>query len=168
MDSFLSSIDQPLICGVSCWNTAHLVPKVGWRWALRLFMSDCRSGDAAGLSVNNGLRCGMDLMIGSGICAADAIWKPKPRHFSAQTLSVYQQKMKPFVLKDMRTYAGAPEFMAPRVRSLPADARQHSEDLPADAKPKAHIRSDVIAGFKESKVSLLDLMKDGMKGVSAL
>lgn len=141
----------------------------------RLFMSGLLlTGDAAGLSVNNGLVVrGMDLAIGSGICAADAILEAKAKgDFSAQTLSVYQQKMEnSFVLKDMRTYAGAPEFMkAPRMyEAYPQMLANILERIyRQDAKPKAHIRSDVIAGFKESKVSLLDLMKDGMKGVSAL
>lgn len=177
MDSFLAHPSiQPLIRGGKLLEYgAHLVPEGGLAMVPRLFMSGLLlTGDAAGLSVNNGLVVrGMDLAIGSGICAADAILEAKAKgDFSAQTLSVYQQKMEnSFVLKDMRTYAGAPDFMkAPRMyEAYPQMLANILERIyRQDAKPKAHIRSDVIAGFKESKVSLLDLMKDGMKGVSAL
>jgi electron transfer flavoprotein-quinone oxidoreductase len=177
MDSFLAHpLVQPLVRGGKLLEYgAHLVPEGGLEMVPRLSMGGMLLvGDAAGLSVNNGLVVrGMDLAIGSGMVAAEVILEAKSKNdFSAQSLGVYQQRMEnSFVLKDMKTYAQAPHFMkSPRMYAAYPEMLSSIFDsiYTQDAKPKAHIRSEAIQGFKESKISLLDLLKDGMNGARAL
>jgi electron transfer flavoprotein-quinone oxidoreductase len=71
-------------------------------------------GDAAGFTINSGLVIrGMDLAIGSGIAAADAIIEAKDKgDYSAGTLNANQRNLdQSFVIKDLKLYAKAPEFM---------------------------------------------------------
>ena len=140
----------------------------------KLFMDGMLvAGDAAGLSVNNGFVVrGMDLALGSGMAAAEAVIEAKGRNdYSAASLSAYQKKMEAsFVMKDMRTYDGAPHFMK--------NSRMY-ENYPellvklmtgiytAESLPKDHILAEAMRSLKESHVSLFDLAKDGL-GARAL
>jgi electron transfer flavoprotein-quinone oxidoreductase len=177
MEEFLvHPMVEPLVRGGKLLEYgAHLVPEGGIAMMPRLYMNGMLViGDAAGLSVNNGFVVrGMDLAIGSGIAAAEAVLEAKAKNdFSAQSLSVYQQKMdKSFVMKDMKTYAGAPHFMKrPRMYEAYPEMVTHmmAKIYRQEAMPKNHIRGDVLKGFRESNVSLLDLVKDGLKGVQSL
>ena len=177
MDSFLAHpMIQPLIRGGKLLEYgAHLVPEGGLAMVPRLYMGGMLlAGDAAGLSVNNGLVVrGMDLAIGSGMAAADTILEAKAKNdFSVQGLSLYQQKMEnSFVLKDMKTYAGAPHFMkSPRMYEAYPEMLTNlmTSIYTQEARPKAHILGEAMSSFKESKVSLLDLFKDGWNGARSL
>jgi len=177
MDSLLvHPMVRPLIRGGKLLEYgAHLVPEGGLKMVPRLFMGGMLLvGDAAGLSVNNGLVVrGMDLAIGSGIAAADAILEAKAKNdFSAQGLSVYQQKMEnSFVMKDMKTYAGAPHFMKfPRMYEAYPEMLTNifASIYRQEAQPKDHVLSDVLKGLKESKVSKMDLLKDAWTGARSL
>jgi electron transfer flavoprotein-quinone oxidoreductase len=177
MEEFLvHPMVEPLVRGGKLLEYgAHLVPEGGIAMMPRLHMNGMLViGDAAGLSVNNGFVVrGMDLAIGSGIAAAEAVLEAKAKNdFSAQSLSVYQQKMdNSFVMKDMKTYAGAPHFMKrPRMYEAYPEMVTHmmAKIYRQEAMPKNHIRCDVLKGFRESNVSLLDLVKDGLKGVQSL
>lgn len=154
---------------------AHLVPEAGLQGMPRLVTDGFLVvGDAAGLTVNNGLVVrGMDLAIGSGIAAAEAVLAAKEKgDFSAQGLSVYPQKLEAsFVMQDMRTYANAPHFMEnPRLyAAYPQLATTLMAQLFAQtSQPKAHILPTLLKAVKESKISLLDLALDGWKGVRTL
>ncbi len=177
IESFLAHpMIQPLIRGGKLLEYgAHMVPEGGLEMMPRLYMGGMLVvGDAAGLSVNNGLVVrGMDLAIGSGIAAAEAVLAAKAKNdFSAQGLSVYQQKMEEsFVMKDMKTYAGAPHFMkSPRMYEAYPEMLTSilTSVYTQEAKPKAHILNEAINGFKASKISLLDIIKDGWSGGRSL
>jgi len=154
---------------------AHLVPEGGLAMMPRLMMDGMLvTGDAAGLSVNNGFVVrGMDLAIASGVAAAEAVLEAKKKNdFSAQGLSAYQRLMdESFAMKDMRTYAGAPAFMKSErlyeaypemLVSLMTHIYHH------DGTPKQHIVPMLLKSIKESKLSLFDLAVDGLKGARSL
>ncbi|NPV75408.1 MAG: FAD-dependent oxidoreductase [Anaerolineae bacterium] len=154
---------------------AHLVPEGGLAMMPRLAMDGMLvTGDAAGLSVNNGFVVrGMDLAIASGVAAAEAVLEAKKKNdFSAQGLSAYQRLMdESFAMKDMRTYAGAPAFMKndrlyeaypEMLVSLMTQIYHH------DGAPKQHLVPMVMKSIKESKLSLFDLAVDGLKGARSL
>lgn len=154
---------------------AHLVPEGGLTMMPRLYMDGLLVvGDAAGLSVNNGFVVrGMDLAIGSGMAAAEAILEARKKgDFSAQMLSIYQRLLsESFVLKDMQTYSGAPEFMKNErlykaypefLASLMTSIYQH------EGAPKEHLLPMAMKSLKSSHISPLSLMLDGLKGVRSL
>ncbi len=94
---------------------AHLVPEGGQGMTGQVFTAGMLvAGDAAGLAVNNGFVVrGMDLAIGSGLCAADTIIEShESGDFGAAALSGYETRLRhSFVLKDLHTYAKAPHFL---------------------------------------------------------
>ena len=154
---------------------AHLVPEGGVAMMPHLYTDGMLVvGDAAGLTVNNGLAVrGMDLAIGSGIAAAEAILEIKPKgDFSAQALSAYQKRLEDsFVMKDMRLYANATHFMenARLYEAYPQMLTGLMTDLfRQESQPKEHILPSLLQSVKESKVSLVDLALDGFKGVRQL
>lgn len=154
---------------------AHLVPEGGKQMMPRLYSDGLLVvGDAAGLTVNNGLLVrGMDLAIGSGVAAADAVLEAKAAgDFSASGLSAYQRHLdNSFVMKDMQTYAGAPHFMENErmYKNYPELVTTMMARLfSVDATPKEHILPSIMGSIKESKVSLVDLALDGLKGVRTL
>ena len=154
---------------------AHLVPE-GSLAAMPRLVGDgiLVVGDAAGLSVNNGFAVrGMDLAIGSGIAAAEAILEATAaKDFSAAGLGSYARKMAgSFVMQDMRTYAGATSFMQnPRLYTaypkLLADVMTRIYSQTSTAKD--HLLPALFQAFRESKLSPIDLALDGWKGVSNL
>ncbi|SHN80093.1 FAD-dependent oxidoreductase [Desulfitobacterium chlororespirans] len=131
-------------------------------------------GDAAGFTINSGLVIrGMDLAIGSGIAAAEAVLEAKERgDYSAAALSSYQRKLdESFIMKDLKLYAKAVDFMetdrlyknyAPLANNLFGKIYNH------DLSPKEHLWKTALGSFQESGMSWLDLARDGMKGVRAL
>jgi electron transfer flavoprotein-quinone oxidoreductase len=154
---------------------AHLVPEGGIPMMPRLFTDGMLvAGDAAGLSVNNGFVVrGMDLALGSGIAAAEAVISAKAKgDFSAAGLSFYQQKMdESFVMADMRTYAKAPDFMKNQrlYSAYPAMlAGLMGSIYTQDSTPKKHLLPTLMQAVKDSHISLFDLGMDGLKGVRNL
>lgn len=132
------------------------------------------TGDAAGFTINSGLVIrGMDLAIGSGIAAADAIIEARSKDdYSAGSLSAYQRHLEQsFVMKDLQLYAKAPQFMeADRLYKQYPElvnsvfSRVYTHDLT----PKQHLAKTAMGALKDSGISWLDLAKDGLKGVRAL
>ena len=131
-------------------------------------------GDAAGLTLNTGLTVrGMDLAIGSGICAARAIHKAlSSGDCSAESLGLYRKLLDAsFVGKDMRTYAKAPAFLErPRMYEqygpLVADVLHRVFDL--DTTPREHLLATARKALRDSPVKMRDLVSDGIAGVKAL
>ena len=177
IESFLAHpLIHPLVRGGRLLEYgAHLIPEGGWEMIPRLTTGGLLLvGDAAGLTINSGFIVrGMDLAIGSGIIAAETILEAKTKNdYSTQGLSAYQQKMESsFVLKDMKTYSGAPHFMkSPRmyeaypellIRMLTSIYRQ-------ETKPQHHLLNNIFSCFRESRISLFDLLKDGLNGARSL
>jgi len=154
---------------------AHLVPEGGIEMMPRLAAGGMLVvGDAAGFTLNNGFVVrGMDLAIGSGIAAAEAVLDAKARgDFSEQGLSVYRQKLDDsFVMADMRTYARAPHFLQ-NGRLYTAYPEMLADLMTRiygqEARPKEHLMAELMKSLKENQVSLFDLGKDGLNGARAL
>lgn len=131
-------------------------------------------GDAAGFTINSGLVIrGMDLAIGSGIAAAEAIIEAKAKgDYSANTLSAYSRNLdESFVMKDLRLYSKAPDFMetdrlykkyALMANNLFGKIYDHHLD------PKEHLLKTAMKSLQDSGISVFDVIKDGIKGVRAL
>jgi electron transfer flavoprotein-quinone oxidoreductase len=101
--------------GVQMEYSAHLLPEGGLKAIPRLFTHGMLlAGDAAGLCYANGINLeGINLAMTSGALAAEtAIEANRSADFSAQRLANYQKKLaQSFVLKDMKTFAGAVEML---------------------------------------------------------
>jgi electron transfer flavoprotein-quinone oxidoreductase len=174
IESFLAHpMIHPLVRGGRLLEYgAHIIPEGGFEMMPRLTMDGMLlAGDAAGLTINNGLSVrGMDLAIGSGFAAAETVLEAKAKEdFSAQALSPYQRKMEEtFVLRDMKTFAGAPQFMkCPRIYEAYPEmlTRVMTAIYRQDAKPKRHLINQVTRVIKQSGFSLGDLARDGWNGV---
>ncbi|NBJ15039.1 MAG: FAD-dependent oxidoreductase [Dehalobacter sp. 4CP] len=154
---------------------AHVVPEGGYNALQKLFTDGLLVvGDAAGLGSNNGFTVrGMDLAIASGIYAADTILEAKAKgDFSAATLASYKKKLEDsFVLKDMKTYAGAAAFMKgdrlfnayPKLVEGIFTSIYTQESI-----PKENLLKSVLQARKENGVSYMSLGSDVWKAVKNL
>lgn len=177
MEDFLANqLIAPLIRGGKMLEYgAHMVPEGGLAMTPQLVMDGLLvTGDAAGLSINNGFVVrGMDLALSTGMSAAEAVLSAKKNEdFSAASLGVYQQLVdQSFVMKDMHTYAGAPSFMKTErlyaaypemLVSLMTQIYTHT------GQPKNHLVPIAMKSLKKSGVSLFNLAGDGLKGARSL
>jgi len=177
MEEFLAHPSiEPLVRGGKMLEYgAHMVPEAGLEMMPTLVMDGLLvTGDAAGFSINNGFVVrGMDLALSSGKSAAEAVLKAKEKNdFSKDSLGVYEQFLEEsFVMKDMKTYAGAPSFMKNErmyeaypemLVSLMTQIYSHN------GQPKEHIIPMAMKSLKESGVSIFNLAGDGLKGVRSL
>ncbi len=177
MEDFLANpLIEPLIRGGKMLEYgAHMVPEGGLAMTPKLVMDGLLIvGDAAGLSINNGFVVrGMDLALSTGMSAAEAVIAAKKKEdFSATSLGIYQQLVDDsFVMKDMKTYAGAPSFMKTErlyeaypemLVSLMTKIYTHT------GQPKEHMIPTAMKSLKESGVSLFQLAGDGLKGARSL
>lgn len=153
--------------------SGHLVPEAGYGMIPTLYRDGVVViGDAAGLVINIGYMVrGMDLAVASAEAAAQAIIAAKQKgDFSGASLARYKDILEEsFVIKDMLRYKNFPSFMENRrifeqypqmLDNLMADLFI-VDNLPAQpliAKARAHVK----------KVGVLNLLKDGLKGVRAL
>ncbi len=177
MEEFLAHPSiEPLVRGGKMLEYgAHMVPEAGLEMIPRLVMDGLLvTGDAAGFSINNGFVVrGMDLALSSGKSAAEAVLQAKEKNdFSSMSLGVYKQLLdESFVMKDMKTYAGAPSFMKNErmyeaypemLVSLMTQIYTHN------GQPKEHIIPIAMKSMKERGVSIFNLAGDGLKGVRSL
>lgn len=154
---------------------AHLVPEGGLAMMPQLAADGLLLvGDAAGLGVNNGFVVrGMDLAIGSAVAAADTVIEAVAADdFSFARLKSYPERLeKSFVMRDMRTYARAVNFMT-NERMFEAYpellASIFSGIYRQEAQPKQNLVPTVLKAVKESDVSIFDLIKDALAGGRAL
>lgn len=173
-------LEHPLIAplvkdGQTIEYGAHLIAEGGLEMVPQLFTDGMLVvGEAAGFTINNGLVVrGMDLAIGSGIAAAEAVIQAKMKgDFSKNSLSAYRTILEQsFVMKDLTTYAKAPHFME-NERLYKNYARFMGKMMKKiythDLTPKAHLMPVAMQAMKEADLSLLQLAKDGWKGVKAL
>ncbi len=154
---------------------AHMVPEGGINGVPKLYTDGMLVvGDAAGLGSNNGFAVrGMDYAIASGIYAADTIITAKEKgDFTAATLSQYEQMLEnSFVLQDMKTYAGAGPLM--KTQRIYNEYPQMAADVldqvyTQQSLPKENLLKILMQARKDSKVSFLNLGKDGWKAVKSL
>ncbi|WP_182111398.1 MULTISPECIES: FAD-dependent oxidoreductase [unclassified Actinotalea] len=131
-------------------------------------------GEAAGLTINSGLTVrGMDLAIGSGLAAADAVVEALAAgDVSREGLAGYRRRLEEsFVMKDMRTYGKAPKFLE-RTGMYGAygelAASIFHDVFALDGTPRRHLVQTAKAAFSRSPVTLRQLVSDGWAGVRAL
>lgn len=165
---------RPLIAGGKMLEyAAHVVPEAGIHMQPQLVGDGVLiAGDAAGMCLNLGFTIrGMDLAIASGEAAARAVLAAKNQNdFSAKGLQSYLQLLEELpVMKDLRHYRNMPAMMEnPRLfNNYPQMAADIMADLfTIDGQPPQPLRKKILRHCK--KIGYLNLIKDGIKGVTAL
>lgn len=129
------------------------------------------AGDAAGMCMNLGFTIrGMDLAIAAGEAAAKTVLSAmKSDDFSKQKLAEYRQHLESGPLRDVRMYQKLPAFLDnPRMfNGYPELAVGVARDLfTIDGSAPELMRKKILRHGK--KVGFINLIKDGMKGVTVL
>lgn len=152
--------------------SAHMVPEGGMNMVSDLVGNGVVvAGDAAGFCLNVGYTVrGMDLAIASGEAAAKAVLLAKDRNdFSKKGLEAYRTLLDDsFVMKDMRLYKDLPAFLdnSRFFVDYPAMAAGAMRDMFVISGPERPLRKKLISRVK--KVGVMNLIKDGFKGVRAI
>ncbi|MGD8192426.1 FAD-dependent oxidoreductase [Brevibacillus ginsengisoli] len=165
---------KPLIKnGKMAEYSAHLVPEAGYNMIPKIVGDGVLVvGDAAGFCINIGYAVrGMDLAIASGEAAAKAIIAAKAKSdFSEKGLSTYTELLNDsFVMKDLKLYKNFPHFMENEriFNQYPQMAADMMESLfVIDGTPAKPLMSTMMGHVK--KVGIMNLIKDGVKGVRSL
>ncbi|AFJ48372.1 FAD-dependent oxidoreductase FixC [Shimwellia blattae] len=151
---------------------AHVVPEAGLRMQSELVRDGVLvAGDAAGMCMNLGFTIrGMDLAIASGEAAAQAVLAAMEREdFSKEGLGDYLRLLEAGPLRDMRMYQRMPGFLDnPRMFSAyPQLAVGMASQLftVSGAAPEP-LRKQLYRHGKQ--IGFINLLKDGIKGVTAL
>lgn len=165
---------RPLIQGGKLLEySAHMVPEGGLAMVPELVGDGVMIvGDAAGFCLNLGFTVrGMDLAIASAEAAAHAAIVAKERNdFSARTLAEYKSELeKGCVMRDMQHFRKIPALMEnPRLFTqyprMVADIM--SDMFTIDGSPNQPMRKMILSHAKQ--IGLMNLLKDGIKGVTAL
>jgi len=154
--------------------SGHLVPEGGLHMVPKIIGDGVLIvGDAAGFCINLGYAVrGMDFAVGSAECAAKAILKAKEaQNFSAEFLQCYQSFLdESFVMKDLKHYRNFPHFLeeTPRIfDEYPGMAADIMVDLfVVTGNPPQPMMKMMMKHVK--KIGLLNIAKDGWKGVRSL
>lgn len=154
--------------------SGHLVPEGGAAMIPRIVDDGVLViGDAAGFCLNIGYAVrGMDLAIGSAELAAKAVLAAKQKgDYSESSLSLYKTLLDDsFVMKDLNHYQKFPHFMEHTTRifhEYPEMAANIMADMfVMNGQPSQPLMKNMMKHVK--KVGLMNLAKDGMKGVRAL
>lgn len=154
--------------------SAHLVPEGGLGMNLPLVADGLLIvGDAAGLVLNTGYTVrGMDFAIASGEAAAQAVIAAKQKgDFSKNGLHLYRTKLEDsFVMKDLRTYSKAPQFMENHriFETYPKMVEDMVLQLfQIDGTPAKPLLKTMM-GVAKKHGGLMTIAKDAWKGVKAL
>lgn len=163
----------PLIAGGKLVEyAAHVVPEAGMNMQPELVGDGVLiAGDAAGMCLNLGFTIrGMDLAVAAGEAAAKAVLSARLRNdFSRQGLATYRQYLEDGPLRDMRMYQRLPALLNnPRMFTrYPEMAVGIARDLfTVDGSAPVPLRKKILRHAKN--VGFINLMKDGLKGVTAL
>ena len=163
----------PLIAGGKLVEyAAHVVPEAGMNMQPELVGDGVLiAGDAAGMCMNLGFTIrGMDLAISAGEAAAKTVLSAMKRDdFSKQSLGEYHQHLDDGPMRDMRMYQKLPAFLdTPRMfTAYPEMAVSIARDLfTVDGSAPVPMRKKILRHAK--KVGFINLMKDGLKGVTVL
>ncbi|MGL4668728.1 MAG: FAD-dependent oxidoreductase [Saezia sp.] len=164
----------PLIKGGKLLEySGHLVPEGGYDMVPDLYGDGVLVvGDAAALVINAGYTVrGMDLAVGSADAAAQAIIAAKEKNdYSSSVLAHYKSLLdKSFVLQEMKQLRKFPHFM--ENSRIFNDYPQMAEEMMSslfvvNGSPPQSLISKMFKPAK--KVGLMNLIKDGIKGVRAL
>ena len=152
--------------------SGHVVPEGGLSMVPELVRDGVLlAGDAAGLCLNVGYTVrGMDLAVESGRLAAEAVIRAAGAgDFSAAQLSSYRAALEEsLVFKDMKLYRRLPAFLDNRrlFTAYPDMAAGLMSDIFTVDGPSVPLRRKLLARVR--KVGMLNLVKDAVKGVSAL
>ncbi|MGJ7922009.1 FAD-dependent oxidoreductase [Neobacillus sp. LXY-4] len=165
---------QPLIKdGKMVEYSAHLVPEAGYHMIPKLVGDGVLViGDAAGFCINIGYAVrGMDLAIASAEAAAKAVIEAKAKsNFSEATLSKYQSLLdESFIMQDLKLYKKFPHFMENEriFNQYPEMVTRMMDDMfVIDGTPSKPLMSNMMQHVKQ--VGLMNIIKDGIKGVRAL
>ncbi|HAH3115461.1 TPA: FAD-dependent oxidoreductase [Escherichia coli] len=165
---------RPLISGGKLLEySAHMVPEGGLAMVPQMVNDGVMIvGDAAGFCLNLGFTVrGMDLAIPSAQAAATTVIAAKEREdFSASSLAQYKRELEQScVMRDMQHFRKIPALMEnPRLFSqyprMVADIM--NEMFTIDGKPNQPVRKMIMGHAK--KIGLINLLKDGIKGATAL
>ena len=151
---------------------AHVVPEAGLRMQSELVRDGVLvAGDAAGMCMNIGFTIrGMDLAIASGEAAAKTVLSAMQRNdFTKKSLSEYLSLLEAGPLRDMKFYQKMPAFLDnPRMfNQYPEMALGIAGDLfTVTGKTPVPLRKNMLRHAR--KVGFINLIKDGLKGVTAL
>ncbi|MGK0600015.1 FAD-dependent oxidoreductase FixC [Yokenella regensburgei] len=163
----------PLIAGGKMLEyAAHVVPEAGLRMQTELVRDGVLvAGDAAGMCMNLGFTIrGMDLAISSGEAAAKAVLAAMQKaDFSKQSLSEYLRLLEAGALRDMKMYQKMPAFLDnPRMFTrYPEMAVGIAGELfTVSGRAPVPLRKTLLRYGKS--VGFINLLKDGLKGVTAL
>lgn len=165
---------QPLIKeGQMIEYSGHLVPEGGFNMIPKLVGDGVLIiGDAAGFCLNIGYAVrGMDLAIASGEYAAKAVLAAKEKSdFSEAGLTKYKKLLNDsFVMKDLNLYKKFPAFMENEriFNQYPQMAADMMKSMfVIDGNPSQPLMSTIKKHVK--KVGIMNLIKDGFKGVRSL
>jgi electron transfer flavoprotein-quinone oxidoreductase len=154
--------------------SAHLIPVSGLKMVPALFSDGLMvTGDAAALVLATGLILeGANFAMASGIAAGETAVKAHAKgDFSSSSLQNYEHLLKErFVLKDLNTFKGAPEFLEnSRIyKTYPSLACELAGKIFSnDGKPRGNT-FQVLRGAMKDRVSLWQLFSDAMKARKAL
>lgn len=164
----------PLIKGGKLLErSGHVVPEAGLSMVSTLYGDGFLiCGDAAGFCLNIGYMVrGMDLAITSGELAAKAVLEAKAKgDFSSATLKNYKTMLdNSFIMKDLSVYQNFPSFMEnPRIfNQYPSMLSDIMADMfVINGKPAVPLRKKAMKHLKA--VGLMNLVKDGLKGVKSV
>ena len=163
----------PLIAGGKMVEySAHVVPEAGMNMQPELIGDGVLiAGDAAGMCMNLGFTIrGMDLAVAAGEAAAKAVLYAKQNNdFSRNGLASYRQHLDNGPMRDMRMYQRLPAFLDnPRMFTrYPEMMVGVARDLfTIDGSAPVPMRKKILQHAK--KVGFINLMKDGIKGVTVL
>ncbi|MTH46904.1 FAD-dependent oxidoreductase [Intestinirhabdus alba] len=165
---------RPLIEGGKLLEySAHMVPEGGLAMVPTLLDDGVMIvGDAAGLCLNLGYTVrGMDLAIASAEAAAKtAIAAKAQQDFTARALAGYKSALEQScVMRDMRRFRKVPALMEnPRLFSqYPRMVADIMRDMfTVDGGVNRPVRQIILSHAKQ--VGLVNLLKDGIKGATAL
>ncbi|WP_213134897.1 FAD-dependent oxidoreductase [Citrobacter sp. FP75] len=165
---------RPLIAGGELLEySAHMVPEGGLAMVPKLVDDGVMIvGDAAGFCLNLGYTIrGMDLAIASAEAAAKAAIAAKERQdFSANSLMEYKRALEQgCVMHDLQHFRKIPALMEnPRLFTqyprMVADIM--SEMFTVDGHPTPPMRKRIMPHIK--RIGLMNVLKDGIKGATAL
>ena len=157
---------RPLLAGgESKEYMAHLIPEGGYKAVPKLYTDGMLVAGDAAMLVNSFHREGSNLAITSGRLAAETVLEAQKKNdFSAQSLSLYQQKLEEsFVMKDLKKYKDAHHFfdvnshfltLYPQLANYVAKELMTVDSVPKQEKQKAIMKTVT------SKRSLLQLGMD--------
>ena len=154
--------------------SGHLIPEGGFKALPKLYGNGILfAGDAAGFVCSTGLTLeGMNFAIASGLAAARTVIRAKEKgDYSERQMAYYHELLeKSFVLKDLKTFCRAPDFLSnPRLYDLyPSLACEiASRIFRVNGEPRKNILS-VLREETKGKIPMRRLIKDVIQGVRAL